>query len=55
MTCSRHYDILVKIRSRVTAATKFSRQNKAVSRLRTTWYWENLVLVVDLVLEFKGL
>ena len=36
-------------------ATTFSRQNDAGSRARTTYYWENLVLVVLLVLESKGL
>ena len=42
--------ILANIRSRMTKATKFSRQNDACSRVRTTW--ENLVLVVALVLEY---
>ena len=37
----------------MTTATKFSRQNVPGSRARTTW--ENLVLVVALVLESKGL
>ena len=32
----------------------FSHQNDAGSRARTTYYWENLVLVLALVLEFKG-
>ena len=36
-------------------ATRFSRQNNAGSRASTTWYWENLVLVVVLVLESKAL
>ena len=35
--------------------TTFSRQNDAVSRGRTTYYWENLVLVVVLVLDPYGL
>ena len=34
-----------KTRSRVTTPIKFSRQNDAGSRARTTLYWENLVLV----------
>ena len=55
MTCFRHYDILAKTRSRVTTATTFSRQNDAGSRLSNTQYWENLVLVVVLVLESKAL
>ena len=55
ITRFRHYDILTKTRSRMTTATKFSRQNDAGSRARTTYYWENLVLVVLLVLESKGL
>ena len=50
-----HYDILAKTRSRMTTATTFSRQNDAGSRASTTYYWENLVLVVVLVLESKGL
>ena len=33
----------------------FSRQNDAGSRTRTYWYWENLVSVVVLVLEFNAL
>ena len=33
----------------MTTATKFSRQNDANSRVSTTWYRENLVLVVVLV------
>jgi len=32
---------------------KFSRQNDAASRASTAKYWENLVLVVVLVLESK--
>ena len=56
MTCSRHFDILAKTRSRMTTATTFSRQNDAAgSRASTTLYWENFVLVVVLVLESKGL
>ena len=51
MTGFRHFDILPKTRSRVTTATTFSRQNDAASSASTTWYWENLVLVVELVLE----
>ena len=36
-------------------ATTFSRQNDAGSRVSTTQYWKNLVLVVILVSESKGL
>ena len=36
-------------------ATTFSRQNDAGSRAYTTYYWENLVFVVVLVLESKAL
>jgi len=36
-------------------ATTFSRQNDAGSRVSTTQYWKNLVLVVVLVSESKGL
>ena len=39
----------------MTTATTFSRQNNAVSRASTTYCRENLVLVVVLVLESKGL
>ena len=39
----------------MTTATTFSRQNDAGSRASTTQYWENLVLVVVLVLESKAL
>ena len=39
----------------MTTATMFSRQNDAASRASTTYYWENLVLVVVLVLESRGL
>ena len=39
----------------MTAATTFSRQIDAASRASTTYYWENLVLVVVLVLESRGL
>ena len=55
MTCSRHYDTLAKNRSRMTPANTFFRQNDAALRVHDTWYWENLVLVVILVLESKGL
>ena len=48
--------ILAKTRSsRVTTATTFSRQNDTGSRATTTYYGENLVLVVVLVLESKAL
>ena len=40
--------------SRMTTAITFSRQNDTDSRACTTWYWENLVFVVVLVLESKG-
>ena len=33
----------------------FSRQNDAGYHTRTYWYWENLVAVVVLVLEFNAL
>ena len=39
----------------MTTAITFSRQNDAGSRASTTNCWENLVLVVFLVLEIKGL
>ena len=55
ITRFRHYYILAKTRSRMMTATTFSRQNDAGSRARTTYYWENLVLVVLPVLESKGL
>ena len=55
MTRFPDFDILAKIRSRVTTAITFSRQNDAGSHASTTYYWENLVLVVVLVLESKGL
>ena len=55
MTCSRHYDILAKTRSRMTTAITFSRQNDAGSRVTNTQYWENPVLVVALVSESKAL
>ena len=55
ITCSRHCDTLTKTRSRMTTAITFSRQNDAGSRASTTYYSENLVLVVVLVLEPKAL
>ena len=55
MICSRHYDILAKTRCRMTSAITISRQNDAGSRVIDTQYWENLVLVVVLVLESKAL
>ena len=39
----------------MTTATTFSRQNDAGSRACPTYYRENLVLVVAVVLESKGL
>ena len=39
----------------MTTAIKFSRQNDAGSRARTTWYFGNFVVVVVLVLESKAL
>ena len=36
MTCFRHYDILANIRSRMTMAITFSRQNDAGSRASIT-------------------
>ena len=38
----------------MTMAITFSRQNYVGSHVRTTSYWENLVLVVVLVLESKA-
>ena len=56
MTCSRHYDILVKTRSKLTTAIRFSRQNDAAgSRVSNTQHWENLVLVVVLFSESEAL
>ena len=55
ITCSRHYDILAKTRSRMTTAITFSRQNDAGSRVSNTQYSKNLVLVVVLVSESKAL
>ena len=55
MTCSSHYDILAKTRSRMTTATTFSRQNDVGSRVSNTQYWENLVLLVVHVWESKAL
>ena len=49
------HSILAKTRSGMTTATTFSRQNDAGSRASNTQYWENLFLVVVLVLESKGL
>ena len=46
-TNSRHYVISAKIRSRVTTAITISRQIDAGLCARTTWYWENLVLVLN--------
>ena len=39
----------------MTTAITFSRQNDASLRACTTYYWENLVLVVVLVIESKAL
>ena len=55
MTSSRRFDFLAKTRSRMMTAITFSPQNDASSRVSTTQYWENLVLVVLLVLESKAL
>ena len=44
-----------KTRSGMTKAVIFSRQNEAGSRASNTYYWENLVLVVDPVLGSKDL
>ena len=43
------------LRSRMTTAITFSRQNDVGSRACTTQYWENIVLVVVLVSESKAL
>ena len=48
ITCSRHFDIPAKTRSRMTTATTFSRQNDTGSRVSNTQYRENLLLVVVL-------
>ena len=48
-------DILAGTRSTMTAAITFSCQNDAGSRVRTTFYWENLVLVDFLIVESNGL
>ena len=37
----------------MTTVTMFSRQNDAASRASATYYWENVVLLVVLVLESK--
>ena len=55
VTCSRHYDILAKTRRRMTTAIMFSRQNDTGSGVSNTLYWQNLVLVVLLVLESEAL
>jgi len=55
MSCFRHRDIRAKTLCRMTTATTFSRQNDAGSHAYTTYYLENLVLVVVLVLESQGL
>ena len=39
----------------MTTTGTFSRQNDSGSRARSKEYWEDLVLVVVLVLESKGL
>ena len=39
----------------MTTASRFSRQNDAALRALTVVLWENLALVVVLVLEFKAL
>ena len=49
----RKVPILAKTRSRVKTAITFSRQNDAGSRASPIYCWENLVLVVVLVLESK--
>ena len=40
---------------RMTMAIMFSCQNDTGSPVSNTWYWENLVLIVVLVSESKGL
>ena len=49
----RKVPILARTRSRVKKAITFSRQNDAGSRASPIYCWENLVLVVVLVLESK--
>ena len=46
ITCFLHYDILAKARCRMTMAITFSLQNYVGSHVRTTSYWEILVLVL---------
>ena len=56
ITCSLHYDTLTKTCSRMTTATMFSHQyNDPGSCASTTYYWENLILVVVLVLESNSI
>ena len=55
ITCSCHYDILGETRSRMTTAITFTRHNDTGSRVSNTQYWENVVLVVVLISESKGL
>ena len=55
MTCSCHYNILAKTRSRIRTAIMFSRQNDTSSRVNNTQYWENLALIVILISESKAL
>ena len=54
LTCFRQ--VLAKTCSRMTTTTTFSRQNDADSWVRTTKYWENLLLVVVLFIygSFSG-
>ena len=54
ITCSRHFNILAKTRSRITTVITFSRQKDAGSRVSNTQYWENLVPVVVLASESKA-
>ena len=51
-----HYDIVAKhVVEWRTVSITFSHQSDAGSRTRAYWYWENLVSVVFLVLEFNAL
>ena len=50
----RHDNILAKPRSKTTTVSRISRQNDAGLRALNVALWENLVLVVVLVLESKG-
>ena len=50
-TCFRHYDILTRTRSKMTAIS-FSRQNDTGSRARTLCLLEKLVAVLIVILSY---